>query len=204
MAILSKNISEPLTSCDEVEFVWGKVTDTTTRHSVLILRIDNRPTVIIDFGDSNLIRDSSVGFSNYAQGVSQLVLPSLSRTIKGAINVFPFDYEAKIKILGCIVKFSIHNETYRSRVRKLIGDVLNIEMGDYHAKNNNCRHFVKKVFNLLKEEPECKEEDKRTFTKEMQDLVKEDQDKVSTGIQVVEISSILFFLCSAAVSVFKK
>ena len=74
----------------------------------------------------------------------------------------------------------IFDQEGKERAKKLITSILKMDIGQYNAKTNNCRNFVKKAFGKLKNEPECNECDQVKFEREMKQIEAEDQDKIET------------------------
>ena len=66
-------------------------------------------------------------------------------------------------------------------------------MGKYHAKNNNCRHYLKKVFNILIQEPEFEEENKISFRENMHEIEEEDKAKVENAMSTVASVGVVFW-----------
>ena len=64
-------------------------------------------------------------------------------------------------------------------------------MGKYHAKSNNCRHYVKKVFNILIQKPEFEEENKISFQENMHAIEEEDEEIVENATNAAAGAGVL-------------
>ena len=178
-----KKASIPINNSSNIKFVWAKVPDNLTRHTVIVLYFDDNPQLILDFSDSHVQNgSSSFGFTNRVSGISQLTSRNSSSAIGAKIGLVPYDHDLELKFLGTLLEFAISNTNAKDRAKLLVSRLLRIKMGKYHAKNNNCHHYNKRVFEILKEEPECKENYKIEFEKQMADIENEDQEKVDDFI----------------------
>ena len=56
-----------------------------------------------------------------------------------------------------------------------------MDIGQYNAKRNKCRNFVKKAFEILRNEPECSKIIQIGFNQKMKEIEDEDKEKVEKG-----------------------
>ena len=125
---------------------------------------------------------SSLGLKNRVFGISQLTSKNSLSAIPVEIGLVPYDNKkSNLKCLGTLLEFAISDRNAKDRAVELVSRLFQIEMGKYHAKNNNCRHYIKKVFEILKE---CEENYKREFEKQMADIENEDQQKLDDFISL--------------------
>ena len=183
---LSKNALFLIENSNEIEIAWSKVPDNLARHTAIVLYFDGKPQLTLDFADSQASRSSLSGFSNRFSGMSQLASPRSSAHIESAIALLPFDHDVTIEIIGTLLKFALSDATAKERVKNLLSRLLGIKMGKYHAKNNNCRHYVKEVFNILIQEPEFEEKNKISFQENMDTIEKEDKEKIENAKSILE------------------
>ena len=188
---LSKNALFYIENSNEIEIAWSKVSDNLARHTAIVLFFDGKPQLTLDFTDYQASRSSFSGFSNRFSGMSQLASPGSSSNIARAVALRPFDHDVTIEIVGTLLKLDLSNATAKERVKGILSRLLGIEMKKYHAKNNNCRHYVKKVFDILILEPEFDEENKISFQENMQAIEKEDEEKVANAIRTAVGAGVL-------------
>ena len=202
---LLKEVSKLIESSSYIKFAWAKVQDNLIRRTVIVLYFDDNPQFILDFSDSHVQNgSSSLGFTNRAFGISQLTSNHPLSDIRVEIGLVPYDNKkSNLKCLGTLLEFAISDRKAKDRAIKLVRPLLEIKMGKYHAKNNNCRHYIKKVFEILKKEPECEENYKREFEKQMADIENEDQQKlddfISSSIKVLAGVGIAVAVAVAAI-----
>ena len=179
-AILSRNILYNIANSQKIEFTWSIDTDTLARHTAIVLHFDDRPQVTLDFTANNQNQSRLTTFFNRFTGVSQLAAPVSAMAINAGLHVIPFNHDSNIQILGSILKFVIFDQEGKERAKKLITSILEMDIGQYNAKTNNCRNFVKKAFGKLRNEPECNESDQVKFERKMKQIEADDQDKIET------------------------
>ena len=178
--ILSRNILYYIDNSQEIKFTWSIDTDTLARHTAIVLHFDDKPQVTLDFIANNQNQSRLTTFFNCFTGVSQLAAPVSAMAINAGLHVIPFNHDSNIQILGSILKFMIFDQEGKERAKKLITSILEMDIGQYNAKTNNCRNFVKKAFGKLRKEPECNESDQVEFERQMKQIEADDQDKVET------------------------
>lgn len=166
---------------NKFEFTWSKDPKTLVRHTALVLVFDDNPQLTVDFAESNPSKSKIQSVLNNMAGISQLATTSTKLSIESDLIVSPFNYDANLVILGSLLKFSINNEESKERARNLVLSILNIKMGSYNAKTNNCRTFVREAFEIIKKEPECSDIMKEKFEEEMTKIEKEDEEKIKKG-----------------------
>ena len=183
---LSRKALFHIENSNEIEIAWSKVTDNLARHTAIVLYFDGRPQLTLDFGDSQASKSYLGSVSNRFFGMSQLVSARSSPHIETAIALLPFDHDVPVEIIGTFLKIALSDATAKERVKSILSRLLGIKMGKYHAKNNNCRHYVKKVFNILIQESEFEEENKISFKDNMDTIEKEDKEKVENAKSILE------------------
>ena len=175
--ILTSSIIYYINNSHQIEFAWSIDSSTSARHTAIVLTFDSKPQLTLDFIEQpsqSIIKT----LLNRLSVASQLASTISATAIEAGINVFPFNHDSKIKIIGSILKFMIDDDAGKDKARRLIKSILEMDKGDYHILFNNCRDFVKKVFELLRKEPECSEYDEIKFEEEMKKITEEDQEKV--------------------------
>ena len=182
---LSRKALFHIENSNEIEFAWSKVTDNLARHTAIVLYFDGRPQLTLDFSDPQASKSYIRNASNQFSGMSQLVSARSSPHIETAVALLPFDHDVPVKIIGTLLKIALSDATAKERVKGILSRLLGIKMGKYHAKNNNCRRYVKKVFNILIQEPEFEEENKINFRENMHAIEEEDKEKVANAISTV-------------------
>ena len=121
-----------------IKFVWGKETDSPTRHSAIVVKFEENPEIVIEFFALNTNKLSTLRSFHYVQSITQLALPYDIRSIPSNTKIFRFNKEGKFDVLESILKFDIVNKVEKERASRLILDLQLIEMGRYHAINNNA------------------------------------------------------------------
>ena len=177
---LSDNILYNINNSTTIEFTWCMETTTLVKHTAIVLHFDNRPQLTMDFAENSQNLSGMTKVLNRFSGISQ-TLSTSSIAIKAGIHVTPFSHDTKIQNLGSILMFKICDDEAKERAKKLISSILDMNIGKYNAKTNNCRHFIKKAFEILKQEPECSESNQIEFNQKMEDIEKKDQKKVKKG-----------------------
>ena len=177
---LSKNILFNIDNSTTIEFTWCMETNTLVQHTKIVLYFDDRPQLIMDFAENNQTVSKWTKVLNRFSGISQTVSFS-STAIQAGIHVIPFNHDTKIQNLGSLLKFRICDKEAKERATKLITSILEMNIGEYNVKTNNCRHFIKRAFKILKKEPECIESNQIEFDQKMEDIQKKDQEKFKMG-----------------------
>ena len=88
-------------------------------------------------------------------------------------------------VLGSTLKFNIDNTINKKRASDLIIDLLRIKMGPYHGKTNNCRHFIKRAFEILEKEQECAAEIREKFENDIT-ASENDDDKTVEAVKLAD------------------
>ena len=104
---------------------------------------------------------------NYFSGISQLISSRSSASIASAVGLAPYNHDTPLKFVGPLLKLAISDKQTKERAKQLLRRLLGINMGEYHAKTNNCRHDIRRVFQILAKEPECDEISKADFEEKM-------------------------------------
>ena len=197
-----KDISYLINSKNFIEFVWGKVPNSPTRHTAIVVKFDGNPEIVIDFSALNPNKSTALRSFHYFQGIKQLALPDHVGPIPSNINVCIFNKEADFDVLGSILKFDIVNKIEKERASCLILDLLRIEMGQYHAKKNNCRAFIRQAMKILGNEPEFTDINRENFENEITALESEDDKKVHTAKVVAGVGLGLGLIAAGAAGLY--
>ena len=176
---LSRNILFHIQNSSEIEFAWSKVPDM-IRHTAVVLYFDGRPQLTIDFADSAAKKSASL--MNYFSGISQLTSSRTSASIASAVGLATYNHDIPLNFVGTLLKIVISDEQTKERAKQLLRRLLGINMGEYHAKTKNCRHYIRRVFQILAEEPECDEISKTDFEEKMTEIEQEDKEKVDDAL----------------------
>ena len=160
-----------------IEFTWAKNPNDLARHTMLVLRFDNISRLTLDFSD-HVNSKSSTGVIHASLAITQAFWKKGAKKIKARVDLNLFDLDSRYEFLGTLLKFAITDRNAKDKAKRLIKRALQIEMGDYHLKTNNCRHYIQKVFEMLNEEPECSEENKSNFERQMTLIEREDKQKI--------------------------
>ena len=179
----------PYSLCNKnnIEFVWGKKHDFPFRHSAILVKFDDEEEIVIDFSALNLNEPPASRSVTYVKATTHLALPDHFKPIEGNIRIYSFSQTMNFEILGSILKFNIDDKIKKERASDLIMDLLHIKMGPYHAKTNNCRHFIKRAFEILEKEPECTNTNRENFKNEIKALENEDNNFVHTATSVAAV-----------------
>ena len=178
---LSKNIEFHINNSKELDIAVGKFPSNLARHTSLVLFFDGKAVLTIDFSASDSNFSSWFSWAHHFIGVCHISSQKVSRAIKSALDVNLFDYEMGIEILCKLGPFTIQDQEQKERMKQILGALQNIEMGKYHAALNNCRHFVRKAVEYLKNEPECSGDKVENFELKMKQIEEEDAKLIAAG-----------------------
>ena len=193
---------------DVIELVWGKKHDFPFRHSAILVKFDDEEEIVIDFSALNPNESSASRSVTYVKATTHLALPDHFKPIEGDIRIYSFSQTMSFAVLGSTLKFNIDNTINKKRASDLIIDLLRIKMGPYHAKTNNCRHFIKRAFEILEKEHKCAAEIREKFENNITALENDDDKTVEAvklaagiGLDVFATAGTLGILAAQNVSV---
>ena len=178
---LSKNIEFLINNSKELDIVVGKFPSNLARHTSLVLFFDSKAVLTVDFSASKSNFSSWFSWAHHFIGVCHISSPKVVSAIRSALDVNHFDNEMGIEILCKFGPFTIQDQEQKERMKRILCALQNIEMGKHHAALNNCRHFVRKAVECLKNEPECSDYKMENFELKMKQIEEEDAKLIAAG-----------------------
>ena len=173
-------ISRYISVSNEIEFAWSENKDR-FKHTAIVLKFDGKPVFTIDYGHEGGYFGSSkyqtpnfgplVGSSHEVLGGTlQSVAVTNCLLIPGSdLRINGVDL-SKVKTIKYIGKFVIDTPERKKFIENLISDIISIEMGEYSALSNNCRHFVEKAFGVIGKAQKQFYKDGETSDEELDEL----------------------------------
>ena len=134
---------------------------------------------------------------NYFSGISQQTSSRSSASFASAVGLAPYNHDTPLKFVGTFLKLAISDKQTKERAKQLLRRLLGINMGEYHAKTNNCRYYIRRVYQILAKEPECDEISKINFEEKMAKIEQEDKEKVDDALTTAMAGTGIFALVIA-------
>ena len=190
-----QQINHGIEDCQSMEYLWSQKKDD-VKHTAVVLKLGFTPRFSIDFGAAvKTVKDrakvAAVGSCVLVSGMSGSVSPSSTElgkklvqkvTIEGKVTISDY-LPSESKIMGKLVKISLQNKEEKARAIKIFNKIKEMKFKDYQVMTKNCRSYVIKIAEYLKEQcPEFKEKNWNLFQEEMQKIQNEDNEKLEKAL----------------------
>ena len=96
-----------------------------------------------------------------------------SMKLKGKICLNQFNGN-NVKVMGNLIKLPLTTQEEKENAMNMFTFIAEMDIGNYHPMENNCRNYVIAVATYLNDYPEMNEEDWSAFENKMQHLLSSD------------------------------